>query len=618
MGRVVEIVKPRRGWLPLVAPILAVLLYLPTLSFPFVWDDFMFLADNDAVRSLANAPRFFFDGTTATSMETNPGLYRPLRNVLWAFEYTLWKDWPGGYHLVNFLLHALNGLLLWWLGVGLLAGLGREAARFGATVAATLWVAHPLLTEGVAWVKGGDDLLVATFCLLGGALAIRLANQSAEPQTAAARGNWRRWPGWGLALLALCHLGALSSKESGVVYPAIVFLVAWTALRLRNRPLLGRRSTRLSVAILLGIGLLFDLLYLAVRGRVVGSLAQVTDPLASGSALLWTQLRATARGLWLVVWPRGLLADYSGYPVSTEPGFVEIASLLVVAGLLTAAVVSLRRNPMVSLAIGIWFFGILPVSNLVPTMQFFAERFLYLPLIGPALLAGWAAARLWGENGGQLTSRRRRLLLTILLLVAALVAGTSARIPVWGSEVDLFGDTARRAPDNLRGLANYSLALFYRGRYAECLETLASVRRLDPEHDVIENLEADAITLVNSKPEIERLLGFVDRHPEDLEAKLQFGELMGRARRKGTARLMFEQVIAARPEDWRAWAGLAWVEALDGEERRARVAIERAQILAGDDIEAISALQTRDERITHELGRVLNSTWRRRTTGSER
>jgi hypothetical protein len=65
-----------------------------------------------------------------------------------------------GYHATSVLLHALNGVLLFWV-------LRRWTGRFAWPLsAAALWMVHPLRTESVAWISERKDELAAFFGLL--------------------------------------------------------------------------------------------------------------------------------------------------------------------------------------------------------------------------------------------------------------------------------------------------------------------------------------------------------------------------------------------------------------------------------------------------------------------
>ena len=84
---------------------------------------------------------------------------------------------------------------------------------------------------------------------------------------------------------------------------------------------------------------------------------------------------------------------------------------------------------------------LLPVSNLVPMMQYVAERFLYLSLIGWLLaLGGWLV---W-------TPRRRASVGLAAALIAAWLPLSLAREGIWRDEVTLFVRSSQADPANKR------------------------------------------------------------------------------------------------------------------------------------------------------------------------
>src|SRR5512141_1260129 len=63
------------------------------------------------------------------------GLYRPLTTLSYLFNYAILGNHgqPAGYHWINFLLHAANVLLVYFLALRLLSGGGQvRGARFEA------------------------------------------------------------------------------------------------------------------------------------------------------------------------------------------------------------------------------------------------------------------------------------------------------------------------------------------------------------------------------------------------------------------------------------------------------------------------------------------------------
>ncbi|MGH2575068.1 MAG: tetratricopeptide repeat protein, partial [Ignavibacteria bacterium] len=81
--------------------------------------------------------------------------------------------------------------------------------------------------------------------------------------------------------------------------------------------------------------------------------------------------------------PVGLLYHYNGYlPYQNSfLNFNVIFAIVFIVVMLAAAVYLLKRLPLISFCIFFFFISLVPVLNIIPTMNFMAERFLYLPSI---------------------------------------------------------------------------------------------------------------------------------------------------------------------------------------------------------------------------------------------
>jgi hypothetical protein len=84
------------------------LAYLPAFRAGFVWDDPVYVAENQTLRSLDGLRQIWL----------LPGAviqYYPLVFTSFWIEYHLWGLNPAGYHVVNVGLHGLNATVVWLL-----------------------------------------------------------------------------------------------------------------------------------------------------------------------------------------------------------------------------------------------------------------------------------------------------------------------------------------------------------------------------------------------------------------------------------------------------------------------------------------------------------------------
>lgn len=415
------------------------LVWAPSLRCGFVWDDHWFIEQNYSLRRLSDVPRYFFDYRTMATEGADEvaRLFRPIRNLSYFLDYRCVGLDPRWWHAHSVLLHLLNAVLLLWVARRLL---GLPAAL----AAAGVFVVHPVASEAVVWVKCRDDLLAGAFVLTGFGLWLRW------------RPDWRWWRV--AALAGICLLACLSKVQS-VFFPVLLVLAEWV-LPSDSAGSGARKGPRIAI----GAAALAAVAYVLWQHAVLRRSAQ-TEPLAGSYVLtVVNTMRALANDLRQMVTGGPLLADYSGFDVAQAWWDPRIAGavllLLSVAGVALAA---RRELPVFALGVA-WIFAAMgPVTNLLPMMQFAADRYVYAMLPGYALAMGALF-----QAGGKRSPRFAAAGLALLLAVYAW--GARARIPVWTSDLSLFTVTARdAAQDAARPQKNLVMALLEQGRAQEAL-----------------------------------------------------------------------------------------------------------------------------------------------------
>lgn len=396
----------------LLVTVAIVLVYGRAVTFDFVWDDRSFLVENESIRSLSNIPSFF--------LRDADRLYRPLRTTHYALAHRLFGPSPGLHHAMGLLLHIAASLLVLWILK--LWTARKDAAWFGALVFAL----HPVHIEKFVFVTAAFDI-PADLCVLLALWSYCRLSRS-QPRT-------------GMVLSGLLYGTGLFFAENAAVYPLL-----WGLVELAR---LGAPPERRRDKIVYGVALvLIFSLYLLVRTVVLGWVARA--PMPGG---YWVT-QSVMMTVYLVYWH--LLAI--PYPLSPLPpihGPVEalclpcaLAALPTLAALVLAWRVR-REAPLVSLGI-LWFYAaLLPNSNLVPTGTLMAERYLYLPSVGAALLAS-----VWFSRAG-----RFRLPVAAAVL-AALAALSAYQTPVWRNGESLWTHAISLTPDSARAWTE--LGVFYR------------------------------------------------------------------------------------------------------------------------------------------------------------
>jgi hypothetical protein len=422
--------------------LLAVGTYAQTVGFQFVYDDIEIIQHNATLHSLAGWRQIL------TQTWWGHYLYRPFAELVFAVEWALGGGHPGLFHAVNVVLHGAVTALVFLVARG---GLG----PLGAGAAALVFAVHPLHVEAVAGIVGCAELLAAMFTLVA-ALAYRADGRLA------ARGDasWRRgFASFGTLAALAC---GLASKETAFAAPGVLLLIDWWEGR-RTGEALRQRFRRHAVLWLAAVALSLEWLWL--RSGIVGGLAG--DHPAPGLEGLGLAGRALVMApvvlqyVRLLFFPLKLSADYSpnflpAVPRLTVPGVLGILTLV---GAVVLTVRARHRAPALSLGLA-WIGGtVLVVANLIaPTGVLLAERTLYLPSVGAAILVGWLVAR-------SEASRRHVGVALAALTVGLGMTRALLRLPVWRDNSAFFSHLIQDAPGSYRSYALAGVAAYDRGHH---------------------------------------------------------------------------------------------------------------------------------------------------------
>jgi tetratricopeptide (TPR) repeat protein len=414
-------------WITIV--LLTAIAYSNSLYAPFLFDDNSSIVDNESIRNLADLPTVFRalkDGHTVQG--------RPLLNLTLASNYAIHGAWPPGFRLVNIMLHAASGLLLFALVRETLRhGRHNEPLRPDATAiafaAAAIWSLHPLNTESVTYIIQRAESLVAFWFLL----------------TLTLFAFWLRLGRTSLLVGALVSsLAGMASKEVMITVPFAALLYDRTFVAASWQELFAKRW-RAHGLIWLTTGLLFWILFSDSGNR--GTTAGFGMGMSPWHYFL-TSIDACATYLKLAFWPEPLVFDY-GTDLVKDPTTI-VPQTLVVFGVAIGGLVVGWRRPWIGFLTLVFAATLAPASSVIPVItQTRAEHRMYLPLIAlvafvVALVA--AATRAWANRGA-----KGAVLAGVLFAFGAL---TLIRNHDYRDASSIWRDTAQKRPQNERALFN--------------------------------------------------------------------------------------------------------------------------------------------------------------------
>jgi protein O-mannosyl-transferase len=532
-----------------------------TLRFDFVWDDYFFIQENLAIRTLTSIPDMFTSLEAQAAFADGFRVYRPLRTAHYALLYFLGggQNRPMLFHLANVCWHGAAACLVFAVALRLLrrrtaADTSGHESTAVALAAGLAFAVHPVLSETVSWAKGLDDIMAAVFTLLATRLLLD-------------------WDGrWGKTYCAMvaAYVAAMYSKESAVPWAAFAFLIFWR---------FHKRSLGYSVVLSLPL-VAFSVLSLWHRHAVIGRTSQIAPISGTYGQTLIDMFVTVGPYLRLALGIPPFSIDYSymtgGHALTSPAVVVGVGLVIIVAGLTVSACIS-PHDELAGLG-GAWFLlFMLPVSNLVPMMQYMAERFLYLPLVGCILAAaGWAAGM-----------PRRRLAAGVAAVTIMLWAGAAwARSSIWKDEVTLFGRSYEQGPRSAR-LERNAISALLKQPHMEDVFTLVPY----PDRLPLLELAPPARRAGADWPRVvETGRQLTSTFPESPFANEAAGLIFSLGGEPREGALVLERAAAGDPENARIWGNLGGAYLASGQFDRAIPALERSRQLAPNSVVVLQAL----------------------------
>src|SRR3989338_6087995 len=448
--------------------LISIAIYSNTLKNGFVYDDEFTIVNNTLIKNFSNISKLFTKEYFTTSAEMS---YRPVVTSTYFIDYALYGLKPWGYHLTNLILHAINGVILY---IFLTLLITHHSSLI--TLISLLFITHPVLTEAVNAISFREDLLCFLFFISALILYISLKAQSSKLKATT----------FSYILSCLFYFLALLSKEMAITFPLIIILYEWVyGKKIELSPAflsLQKGSPQTSPPLQKGRvrgGSLFNpyiigyiaitCFYLYLRFFLFHNPVEETLHAWLLSERFMTIPYLILKYLLLLIAPVSLSADYVITPVQSLISLIFIIPFIIVSALVLVSVNSVRasktQSPVTSHQLpnppqspftkgglrGIIVFGIffllltlLPVDNIIPIVNPFAERYLYLPSVGFAIIIGSTLTCLpvRSTQTGLLAHRSSLIAHCSLLIIISIYSfAVIQRNKIWADNYSLWSDT---------------------------------------------------------------------------------------------------------------------------------------------------------------------------------
>ena len=436
--------------------VLVFLVYGRSLWGGFVFDDRAIVENQGWLAPIKNVGLVL----AAPFWDEPTGLYRPITLLSYNLNFLLGQQ-PWVFHLVNLLLYALSGWLLFEVVNKFFHN------KVLAYLAAILFLVLPIHVEAVAYITGRSELLALFFSLL-------FFWELARDKT-----SW-----WRTALWLLLALG---SKETAVAAWLIALGLVW----FKEKKLFCREVwEKYLLTIVSCLGSL--VVYFGARVIILGQqyflsagLNPIQNPLKQAPVLarVSTALKVLLLYLGKSFWPANLCPDYSfnQIPIATNLKNPEaILGLVVLFILLAAIFVFWKRAPILSLG-ALWFLSAyLVISNLFfPIGTIAAERLIYYSSVGLCL---WLAGGIMflGQIKKPPVFKWLAVILSVaIILIFCLVSWRQGGY--WLTEKSVFERAMACSPNSVFARANLGVLYLNAGNVAAAKEQLLASQQILPE-----------------------------------------------------------------------------------------------------------------------------------------
>lgn len=325
--------------------------YYPTFSGDFIFDDIPLIKNNQYIRSLKSPFSYFTqeDGIVLLKGGRHTGYYRPFINFTYFIDYKLWGLKGSGFRITNLILHFISCATLFYL---LMRITNHPLASF---VSVMVFAVHPVNTEAVSWVSSRNNILVTIFGLISFYLYFQWLKED--------RKNWKLYTSWFFFSLSIL------SKEFGLLILPFIFICRTVVIK---KPI-SKDEIYSYIPFLL-----ISLLYFSLRFHVIGS---IFTPVSAER--LWTRIYYAP---YIVAFDLRLLFPYGLHRFNIQYpedyiSYKAIIGIICFIGIIVIAYYIYKRDKITFFGILSFFLGLLTVLNIIPTssVSLISMRWLYFP-----------------------------------------------------------------------------------------------------------------------------------------------------------------------------------------------------------------------------------------------
>jgi len=335
--------------------------------------------------------------------------FRPFTTTTFILNYKYFLCNAAAFHLVNLIIHLLNSLLVYFLSLEIAGEADKKEES--ALISALIFALHPLNSEAVLWISARPDLLSCFFCLV---FLIILARERSEMRVS------------NFFLVFVSYLGAFLSKESAaMLFPlTVLYLITDTKK-------LPKKSSIMLILTVIIASVSYCFMRNGFNVQADSGLGKVISADRSPQKIIMGDLAACGFYLRKMLFPFPL-----SVAITHISNIVNTAFSLTVFPLLFLLYCKAKRFrlPILILLTGLAP-PLLALTGNLPWTPY-AERYMYLPMVGFSLIIGGVVMELVGKIP----------FVVVLSAILLISIPTVNRVGQWTDPIAFWQDETSKAP----------------------------------------------------------------------------------------------------------------------------------------------------------------------------
>lgn len=433
----------------------------------FVWDDEEMVVKNFPIFQTTNIPQLFKQATFFSGGSGLSGwFYRPLVMMSFLLTRVIFGQSPFGFHLVQLILHLTGASILFLVLKELFQLKVKKEATPLALLLSLIFVVHPAHVEAVSYIASIAEPLYTLLFLLAFLVVIKSKSRKLTSKQ--------------FCIVMVSFFLSLLTKEGAIIFLPIVAVY----LFFFDKKALLKKITPFIV----GFGG-----YLIVRLTFFGTQTQRPDFLSPISNVSFYERLLTvpfvfSRFLTTFFFPRVLSVSQHRVVMNISDPYFIVPLIFSLVFLLVIAIYLIKTKSKMVTFFVLWFiFAVSPVLNLIlPLDMSFAERWLYIPMIGLLGLLG-----IFVIETEFLRKNINKLLAIGFLVVMILMIRTIYRNMDWKDGYTLYSHDIEIESESFDLQNNLGVEMFRKEKYEDAFLHFEKSVKLQPRWTIsLNNLAA--------------------------------------------------------------------------------------------------------------------------------